>query len=325
MIQLTDISKTYFQKDKPLTVLHSTDLTIEDGEILGIVGKSGAGKSTLIRILNGLIRPTTGQVFVDGVSIFSLKQKDINRMRHNMGMIFQHFNLIHSMNAFDNVKLALTIGHYPKDEMSNRIDELLGLVGLNGKETRYPNQLSGGEKQRLGIARALANKPKYLLCDEATSALDQETSNEIIHLLKDIQKKTQVTIVFISHQMEVIKELCTRVVIMEQGKVIEDQPIKAIFTHPKHPKTRALVHHLTYEKPDDIIVYELIYDQKNSGQSILSQMIKIYHVDVNILFAKTLKIQDEWIGYLYVEIQGQDIHLALSYLNQQGIEVLLYA
>ncbi len=325
MIELIDISKTYQQKKETLTVLKLTGLSIHDGEILGIVGKSGAGKSTLLRIINGLIKPTTGEVFVDGVSLFSLKQKDINRMRHSIGMIFQHFNLIYSMNAYDNIKLALTIGYYPKEYIDKRIHDLLGLVGLNGKEHRYPNELSGGEKQRLGIARALANKPKYLLCDEATSALDQETSNEIIDLLKEVQQKTKVTIVFISHQIDVIKDLCTRVIIMDKGEIIEDQPIKAIFTHPLHPKTKALVHSLTYDKPKDVIAYELIYDQKNSGEAILSNMIKIYHVDVNILFAKTLKIQEEWIGYLYVEIHGDDLKRAIQYLNDQRIEVSLYA
>ncbi len=324
MIELLNISKAYQQKKEFLTVLKPTHLSIHDGEILGIVGKSGAGKSTLLRTINGLIKPTTGEVFVDGISLFSLKQKDINRMRHTMGMIFQHFNLIHSMDAYNNIKLALTIGHY-QDDIDSRIHELLYLVGLNGKEHRYPNQLSGGEKQRLGIARALANKPKYLLCDEATSALDQETAHEIIDLLKEIQQKTKVTIVFISHQIDVIKDLCTRVIIMDQGEIIEDQPIKAIFTHPIHPKTKSLVHSLTYEKPNDVIAYELIYDQKNSGEAILSTMIKIYHVDVNILFAKTLKIQEEWIGYLYIEIHGDDLKKAIQYLKDQRIEVSLYA
>lgn len=324
MIELLNISKAYQQKKEFLTVLKPTHLSIHDGEILGIVGKSGAGKSTLLRTINGLIKPTTGEVFVDGISLFSLKQKDINRMRHTMGMIFQHFNLIHSMDAYNNIKLALTIGHY-QDDIDSRIHELLYLVGLNGKEHRYPNQLSGGEKQRLGIARALANKPKYLLCDEATSALDHETAHEIIDLLKEIQQKTKVTIVFISHQIDVIKDLCTRVIIMDQGEIIEDQPIKAIFTHPIHPKTKSLVHSLTYEKPNDVIAYELIYDQKNSGEAILSTMIKIYHVDVNILFAKTLKIQEEWIGYLYIEIHGDDLKKAIQYLKDQRIEVSLYA
>lgn len=325
MIELIHVSKTYHQKNTSIEVLKPTHLSITDGEILGIVGKSGAGKSTILRMINGLIKPSTGEVFVDGVSLFSLKQKDINRMRHSIGMIFQHFNLIHSMSVYENIKLALTIGHYPKEDIHSRIHELLGLVGLNGKDTRYPNQLSGGEKQRLGIARALANKPKYLLCDEATSALDQETAYEIIELLKDIQKKTDLTIVFISHQIDVIKDLCSRVIVMDQGEIIEDQPIKSIFTHPMHQKTKALVHSLTYEKPKDVIAYELIYDQKNSGEAILSHMIKIYHVDVNILFAKTLKIQEEWIGYLYVEIRGNDLDKAIQYLNDQRIEVSIYA
>lgn len=325
MIQLQNISKTYHHKNQKLTVLEPLNLEVNDGEIVGIVGKSGAGKSTLLRLINGLIKPSSGDVIIDETPLFSLKQQDINRMRHGIGMVFQHFNLISSLSAFDNIKLSLTIASYPKDQIKSRIDELLNIVGLNGKESRYPNQLSGGEKQRLGIARAIANHPHILLCDEATSALDQQTSKEIIDLLKQIQKQMNMTIIFISHQIDVIKDLCTRVIVFDHGKLIEDQPIKLLFTHPKHEITRSLVHQMTYVHQGENAVYELIYDQKNSQDSILSTMIKQFQMDVNILFAKTLTIGDEQIGYLYVEFIGEQIESSIQFLKLKGIEVSLYA
>ena len=325
MIQLQDISKTYHHKNQKLTVLEPLNLEVNDGEIVGIVGKSGAGKSTLLRLINGLIKPSSGDVIIDETPLFSLKQQDINRMRHAIGMVFQHFNLISSLSAFDNIKLSLTIASYPKEQIKSRIDELLNIVGLNGKEARYPNQLSGGEKQRLGIARAIANHPRILLCDEATSALDQQTSKEIIDLLKRIQKQMNMTIIFISHQIDVIKDLCTRVIVFDHGKLIEDQPIKLLFTHPKHEITRTLLHQMTYVHQGENAVYELIYDQKNSQDAILSTMIKQFQMDVNILFAKTLTIGDEQIGYLYVEFIGEQIESSIQFLKLKGIGVSLYA
>ncbi len=326
MINLKSISKTYTSKESSFEALKKINLTIHEGEVLGIVGYSGAGKSTLLRILNGLILPDTGQVFIDQVAINDLSHREMRRMRQSMGMIFQHFNLVFSMTVQANIMLALSIGNYPKDQRKSRITELLDLVGLTGKENRYPVELSGGERQRLGIARALSNHPKYLLCDEATSALDQKTAKDIINLLKEIQEKTGITIIFISHQIEIVKDLCTRVVVMDQGQIIEDQSAKALFTHPKTAITQSLIRSLIYE-PKDVSkeIYELIYDHKNSDSMTLSDMIKTYQVDVNIMFAKTLELKDEVIGYLYLQIEGKHKEQALTFLRNAHVEVNRYA
>ncbi|HPG43210.1 MAG TPA: ATP-binding cassette domain-containing protein, partial [Acholeplasmataceae bacterium] len=232
MIELKDIQHIYHQKHTSFQVLKDVNLTIHDQEIIGIVGYSGAGKSTLIRLMNGLIKPTSGHVIVDGVTINDLNRQELNRMRQSMGMIFQHFHLVFSMTVYQNIMLALNIGNYPKEQSEKRVHELLELVGLKDKAKRYPVELSGGERQRVGIARALANHPKYLLCDEATSALDQKTAHDIVLLLKDIQEKTGITIIFISHQIDVIKDLCDRIIVMNQGVIIEDQRAKELFTKP---------------------------------------------------------------------------------------------
>lgn len=325
MIKLIQVNKTYTSKREKFHAINEISLDISDGEILGIVGYSGAGKSTLLRMINGLILPTSGEIWIDGILLSSLKQQDINRMRFGMGMIFQHFNLLSSMTAYDNVKLSLSIAKYPKDQINFRISEVLSLVGLSDKSLRYPSELSGGERQRVGIARAIANNPKYLLCDEATSALDQNTASEIITLLKDIQKKTKITIIFITHQIEVAKDLCSRIIVMHQGAIIEDQSTKMLFTNPQSAITKSLVKSLIYDAPlYSKNVYELIYDQRNTEDTSLSDMVKKYMVDVNIMHAKTLMIGDEHIGYLYVQITGNQHQKALNYLESKGIEVSLY-
>ncbi|HCB66109.1 MAG: hypothetical protein A2102_02015 [Tenericutes bacterium GWF2_38_8] len=325
MIKLIQVNKTYTSKNENFQAIKEISLDISDGEIVGIVGYSGAGKSTLIRMINGLILPTSGEIWIDGTLLSSLKQQDINRMRFSMGMIFQHFNLLSSMTVYDNVKLALSIAKYPKDQINSRISEVLSLVGLLDKSLRYPKELSGGERQRVGIARAIANNPKYLLCDEATSALDQNTASEIINLLRDIQMKTKITIIFITHQIEVAKDLCSRVIVMHQGMIVEDQSTRILFTKPQSAITKSLVKSLIYDAPlHSKNVYELIYDHRNTEDTSLSDMVKKYLVDVNIMHAKTLMIGDEHIGYLYVQITGNQHQEALNYLESKGIEVSLY-
>ena len=218
MIELQQISKTFEQGKQAFVALNPIQLTINDRDILGVVGYSGAGKSTLIRLINGLVTPTTGKIIIDDVDLLTLKKKALNRMRQQIGMIFQDFNLFDQLSVYQNIKLALDISH-DKKHQETRIKDLLRLVGLQDKQDAYPKQLSGGQKQRVAIARALANNPKYLLCDEATSALDLKTTDEILLLLKDIHKKTNLTIVFITHQIEAIKKICNKVVVMEQGQI----------------------------------------------------------------------------------------------------------
>jgi D-methionine transport system ATP-binding protein len=301
-------------------------LKIEENEILGIVGLSGAGKSTLIRMMNGLVKPSKGQVSVNGRAIHNLRQKDLNRMRYSIGMVFQHFNLLSSMTVRDNIKLALNIAKYDKEEITSRIADVIELVGLSDKLNSYPKELSGGQRQRVAIARALANKPGILLCDEATSSLDQVTAFEIVKLLREIQTKTNITIVFITHQIEVAKDLCKRIIVMDEGRIIEDQTTKALFVKPKHQITKQLIKSIVYDV--DIAqkdLYEFIYSDKNANESVISDTVKKYDIDINILHGKTISLQDEYIGYLYVQIFGKQKSAAIEYLKSKGIEVRVYA
>ena len=323
MIQLQNINKTFKSNQHELHALKNINLNIHDGEILGIVGYSGAGKSTLVRLINKLIAPTSGDIIIDGTNILSLKTKALNRMRQQIGMIFQDFNLFDQLTVYQNIKIALTISKTDVDQHM-RILKLLKLVGLQDKKDVYPSQLSGGQKQRVAIARALANKPKYLLCDEATSALDVSTSYDILKLLKDIQRKTQVTIILITHQIEAIKQICDRVVVMDQGQIVEDNDILEIFMHPKHAVTKSLVKQMLHIGQATGDVYELIYQKNAEDRSVLSEAIKTFHVDINILHAHVLDIVDQHIGYLYVKIIGQDIDQTIAFIESKGIEVSLY-
>lgn len=323
MIELKSISKSYPNKKTTFVALEDVNLTVNQGEIVGILGYSGAGKSTLVRIINGLIEPTSGTVSIDGISLDMNKQKAIDRMRQSIGMIFQHFNLIHSMTVYENIKLPLDISKYAGDKQA-RILELLDLVGLSDKMDNYPKSLSGGERQRVGIARALANHPSVLLCDEATSALDQKTATDILDLLKHIHQKTQLTIVFITHQIEVVKALCDRVVVMDGGKIVEDVLIKDLFVNPKSVVAKNLLQSFKYETKEHQ-VYELVYNHKNSDDTILSDCIKQYQIDVNIKYAKTLELKSETIGFLYVQMTGSHVDDAIKYLKDHQVEVNLYA
>lgn len=316
MIEVKQIHKTYYGKND-FIALKDINLTVYDGEILGIVGYSGAGKSTLLRLFNGLLTLTDGLIHVDGVAINYDKQKALNRMRQDMGMIFQHFNLIQSMTVYDNIKLALDINQY-KGDKDRRIKDLLDYVSLSDKKHQFPISLSGGEQQRVSIARALANKPKYLLCDEATSALDLKTAFEIVDILKRVQQDG-VTVIFVSHQIEVIEALCDRVVVMDKGVIVEENTAKNIFIDPQHAVTKSLVKQAIYDQ--DKTLYELIYSQKNSEQTAISDMVKKFDVDVNIQFGKTLSLKDETVGFLYLDITGHDKDLAIEYLKDKGIKV----
>ncbi|MFA6801520.1 MAG: ATP-binding cassette domain-containing protein [Acholeplasmataceae bacterium] len=323
MIQLKHLSKTYTEKNKTFVALEPIDLTINDGDILGVVGYSGAGKSTLIRLINGLLTPTTGDVYIDQMNILTLKKKELNRMRQQIGMIFQDFNLFDQLSVYQNIKLSLDISHQ-KHQQKERITELLKLVGLQDKQNAYPKELSGGQKQRVAIARAIANHPKYLLCDEATSALDLKTTDEILLLLKDIQKQTGVTIIFITHQIEAIKKICNKVVVMDQGHIVEQNSVLNIFMHPSHEVTKSLVKQTIHIDDTLTDVYELIYTKEANESSILSNAIKTFQIDINILHAQVLEIVDDQIGYLYVKMTGKDIKNAILFLKSKGIEVNKY-
>jgi D-methionine transport system ATP-binding protein len=251
-VRFEALSKTYRSAAGEVPALDRIDLDIPAGAIFGIIGRSGAGKSSLLRTINRLEGPTSGRVLVDGEPIAALDEDGLVALRRRIGMIFQHFNLLSAKTVRGNVALPLTVAGVPKAEVGPRVDEALRLVGLDAKAETYPSRLSGGQKQRVGIARALVSRPEILLCDEATSALDPETSLAILNLLRDINRRLGITIVLITHEMSVIREICSDVVVLEGGRVAEKGPVWRVFGNPEHPATRALLEPLTRGLPEDL-------------------------------------------------------------------------
>ncbi|WP_162140256.1 methionine ABC transporter ATP-binding protein [Haploplasma axanthum] len=327
MIELVNVSKIYkLENKKESLVLKDVSLSINESESIGIVGYSGAGKSTLIRLLNGLVKPSSGNVLVDGIDINSLKKNELNFLRHKIGMIFQDYNLLSSLKVIDNVLLSLKISKYSdsKSENLERAKEVLNLVGLSDKLNEYPKNLSGGQRQRVAIARAIASKPKYLLCDEITSALDNNTALEIIEILNDIKEKTNVTIIFITHQLEMVRKLCDRVVVMDSGEIIEDQKVLELFISPKTKTAKTLINLKTELDEYNDNTFILKYKNSANKERILSETIKKFEIDFNILSAKTLDIGKNIVGYLILEITGNRVDEAIIYLKNKGIEVEKY-
>lgn len=308
------------------TILDDISLVIKDGTKLGVVGASGAGKSSLLRTINGLLPPTSGAINVDDHIINELSEKELNKVRKDMGMIFQHFNLLEQRNVFDNIALSLKLNKVAKNKHEEIVSELLMLVGLSDKRHDYPKTLSGGEKQRVAIARALANKPKFLLCDEATSALDKNTSLEVLNLLHKINKELNVTIIFVSHDLDAVKYLCNEVVFMDKGQIIEEQETLALFTNPHHPLTKELinkkVYNLSLTKEGE--VYQITYLDKLKDEALISDLIKKYAVTINILYGEVMLINQVEVGFLYVEIHGRDKEKVISDLKKK-VEVIRYA
>ena len=267
MISIKNVNKIFSTKQGNVTAVSDVDLEINEGEIFGVIGYSGAGKSTLIRMLNGLEIPTGGTVTVADKQISHIKGADLRNARQEISMIFQHFNLLWSRTVRENIAFPLEIAGIPKRKRQQRVDELIRLVGLEGREDSYPSQLSGGQKQRVGIARALANKPKVLLCDEATSALDPETTDSILDLLVDINKNLGLTIVLITHEMHVIRKICHRVAVMEDGKVVEQGSVLEIFKDPQQPITKRFVQQMTEPEETRETIQHLLKEIK-SGKVI---------------------------------------------------------
>jgi D-methionine transport system ATP-binding protein len=241
MIELKKVSKVFYKRSVPVRALSDVSLRVSEGDIFGVIGSSGAGKSTLIRCINLLERPTSGQVIVNGQVLSALSARQLVLARRDIGMIFQHFNLLSSRTVFANVAFPLELGHTPKQEIAKRVEELLGLVGLEDKAQDYPVSLSGGQKQRVAIARALASNPKVLLCDEATSALDPETTLSILSLLKDINRRFRITILLITHEMNVVRAICDRVAVISEGRVVEQGPVREVFSQPRTELTRRFI------------------------------------------------------------------------------------
>ncbi|SHK62568.1 methionine ABC transporter ATP-binding protein [Desulforamulus aeronauticus] len=334
MIQIRDLTKIYRGAAGEVVALDSVSLRVRKGEIYGIIGFSGAGKSTLIRCVNMLERPTEGSIIVNGQEMTTLYESQLRTMRQKIGMIFQHFNLLSSRTVFENVAFPLEISGVAKAEINKKVTNLLELVGLADKAQSYPSQLSGGQKQRVGIARALANDPIVLLCDEATSALDPATTSSILELLKDINRKLDLTILMITHEMKVISEICDSVAVIEGGKIIEEGLVIDVFTQPKHSTTRRFVQTIiNTDVPDKIRerllekgqgqIIRLSFIGDNTAEPVVSSLVKHFDVDVNILYGNIDQIQDTPFGMLIIECIGAKANCdkAVAYLRKQGLRI----
>lgn len=340
MIELKDISVTFHQPDRQINAVKDVNLTIDKGDIYGIVGFSGAGKSTLVRVINLLQRPTSGEVIIKGENITNLKGKDLRRKRQSIGMIFQHFNLMASRTIFDNVDFSLKYSGKSKQERKEKVTELLELVGLSDKHDAYPSQLSGGQKQRVAIARALVNDPEILLCDEATSALDPKTTLQILSLLKELNKRLNLTIVLITHEMQVVKEICNKVAVMENGEIVEKGDSVTLFSQAEKELTQTFIRTASHidqaletilnsqsfiDSSNDVWLIELSYIGSQTNEALISQLYSRFQVSANILYGNVEIIQDVPLGSLVVSLSG-DIDKrqeAVAYLIAEGVKITI--
>lgn len=340
MIELKHITKLYGR----FKALDDINLTIPDGEIMGIIGQSGAGKSTLIRCINMLEPPTSGEVIINGKDMTKHSARELREERKKIGMIFQHFNLLSNRTVYQNVAFPLELANIPKEEQKKRIEEMLELVGLSDYRDKYPAQLSGGQKQRVGIARAIVSRPSVLLSDEATSALDPETVKSILKLLKDINKKLGITIIMITHQMEVIKEIAEHVAVIEAGRIIEEGRVIDLFTNPKTDTLKKFIGsvmsseipeqlgHMNIrpekEHDSDQAVIALSFRGDVANEPIIANLIKKYNLDVSILYGSIEYIQEIPFGRLIIMLNGreEDIKDASNHLKELPItsEVIGY-
>ncbi len=330
MIVLSNVCKTFDSAQGRVIAVDDVNLAVEAGQIYGIIGYSGAGKSTLIRLLNGLETPTSGSIQVDGFDIAAAKSDQLRQARLKISMVFQHFNLLWSRTVSQNIAFSMQIAGVPKAQIKPRVAELVALVGLQGREEAYPSQLSGGQKQRVGIARALANNPGVLLCDEATSALDPQTTDSILDLLLDINRKLNLTIVLITHEMHVVRKICHRVAVMENGRIVEEGPVIDVFTRPQQPITQQFVKQVSqYQETEKSFnpllaqhlpgaIFKLTFVGVQTHQAVISDVILRYKVSINILHGQTLNGS---FGELYIHADGNDLQIdsMLKSLKEQQI------
>ena len=322
MIDISNVSKIFKTKNQNITAVDNVELNVKAGEIFGVIGYSGAGKSTLIRLLNGLEQPSEGTVTVTGDEISKMTMKELRKKRQKVSMIFQHFNLLWSRTVAENISFPLEIAGVPKKDREARVAELIRLVGLEGRENNYPSELSGGQKQRVGIARALSNEPEVLLCDEATSALDPETTDEVLDLLVDITKTMNLTIVLITHEMHVIRKICDRAAVMENGEVVEVGPVIELFQNPQSEVTKRFVkddisdddHTVAMDEikqafPTSTIV-KLTFVGTQTKSPIVSEVIRNYSLDMNILSGNIKQTNQESYGHLFIALD----------INQETLE-----
>ncbi|WP_223067639.1 methionine ABC transporter ATP-binding protein [Paenibacillus caui] len=334
MIELKEITKVYGSKQKTTTALSGLNLTVEKGQIFGVIGHSGAGKSTLIRCINLLERPTRGEVWVNGVNLTRLGKRELQQQRRRIGMIFQHFNLLSSATVYDNIAFPLKLAGSDKAKIKAKVEELLVLVGLEAHSAKYPSQLSGGQKQRVGIARALASDPGVLLCDEATSALDPQTTDSILKLLLDINRKLGLTIMLITHEMHVIQSICDRVAVIHQGGIVEEGPVTEVFLKPQHPVTKEFISRdvaggeplkqaIELLKPKGIGIYRITFLGTQTYESTLSEVVSETGVHFAILQGTISAIKDVPYGQLTVSFEGKPEAVAqtVAKLQQRELDV----
>ena len=333
MIQFKNISKQFQLKGQTVQALTNIHLDIPQGSIFGLIGYSGAGKSTLLRLINLLEAPDQGQVIVNGQDLSQLSPAALRQARTNIGMIFQHFNLMQTKTVAQNIEMPLKLLGVGKAQRQQRCQELLEFIDLAHKKDAYPDELSGGQKQRVGIARALANHPSILLCDEATSALDPQTTQSVLQLLKKINQEQGITIVMVTHEMDVIESICDYVAVMEHGQVIETGSTLQIFSQPQHPTTQNFIQTVLQQHlPINILnnlqvrhqnsIYCLKFLGHSAQETVIQQVIEKFSISLNILFANMTEIQGQVIGQMFIQLLGEEktIEEALAFLRQQGVD-----
>ncbi|MFT3742374.1 MAG: methionine ABC transporter ATP-binding protein [Gammaproteobacteria bacterium] len=337
MIELRDLEKTYQHQQQTITALNHINLNIPAGEIFGVIGQSGAGKSTLIRCINLLETPTQGKVFVDQQDLTQLSMPELRKVRRRIGMIFQHFNLLNTRTVYQNVAFPLELSGKSRQDIQKIVSPLLELTGLTERSAHYPAQLSGGQKQRVAIARALANQPKVLLSDEATSALDPETRHTILQLLKQVNEQLGITIVLITHDIQVIKEICHRLAILEHGNIIEQASVLEFFSRPQttaakkfirntsvHDLPESLQQRLAPEAtPNNRPVWRLSFCENAAREPLISQLARAYQLNLNILQANIEYIRDQMVGVMLVEVFGElaQLEAGKAYLAAHSVFV----
>lgn len=330
MIELQQLQKSYSVDGRAVVALHPLDLKIEAGEVFGIIGHSGAGKSTLIRLINRLEEPSGGRLLIDGEDVTALDADGLRALRRRIGMIFQHFNLLSSKTVAANVAFPLELAGAPRAEIGARVAELLARVGLSEHAGKYPAQLSGGQKQRVGIARALATRPRILLCDEATSALDPQTTASVLQLLAQINRELGLTIVLITHEMEVIRRVCDRVAVLDAGRLVESGPVTRVFLHPQHATTRRFVSEAEHVDEGELHrdfaavagrIVRLTFLGGDTYRPLLGEIARRTGVDYNILSGRIDRIKDTPYGQLVVALAGGDADAAQAGFADAGVEV----
>mgnify|MGYP000008296996 CR=1 FL=1 len=321
IIDIVNLEKRYRSKNTDVFALQGIDLAINKGDIFGVIGKSGAGKSTLVRCINLLERPTSGTVRIDGRDMTQLSRRDLLKARQDIGMIFQSFNLLEQRTVLRNICFPLEIAGVKRDEAQARAAELLELVGLSDRAKNYPSQLSGGQKQRVAIARALATRPKYLLCDEATSALDPATTESILSLIKDINRRLGITAIIITHEMSVIEKICNQVAIISHGRIAETGSVEEVFFHPQTEEARQLVIPEALQDMPHSRLYRIIFNGRSSFEPVISNLVLECGAPVNIMFADTRDIGGTAFGQMVLQLPDNEevVRRILAYADSKGL------